>query len=144
MIVGIASFTGKLSHPEKEIIGLWKETEWTYEKADQLRGARGSSAVEKDLIRSNLKNEITENLVIHTSESWDFKEDRTLLLTKEDGTTEQLKWHMKGRGHILKLKNESGQLEFYQIRKLGNRKLILHFENDIHARGIVKIVFERK
>lgn len=131
---------GNLEHPERELLGLWDEVEWTYEKVDR---SRGSSSVQKEALKDRLKNQITADLFIHKSETWEFKEDGVLNLVKKDGTRERLKWYMKGRGHILKIKHRSGALEFYQIRELKDDKMILHFENDIHARGIVKIVFKK-
>ena len=130
---------GALEHPARNIEGVWEEVEWVYERVDRA----GSSLVEKDALRTRLKNEISEDLIIHKSETWKFNRDNTLTLMKKDKNPVTLEWRLKGRGHILKLKHESGALEFYQIRELDRDEMILHFENDIHARGIVKIVFKK-
>lgn len=135
-----AVIIGDLNHPEKEIIGTWKEVEWHYDKVDRLKG---SSAVQKDNLQNELKNQISENLIIHKSEKWIIKSNGELELIKKNGDLEKVKWRLKGRGHILKLIHENGQLEFYHIHKMSTNKLILHFENDNHARGIVKIIFEK-
>jgi hypothetical protein len=131
---------GDLNHPEKEIVGTWKEVEWHYDKVDKLKG---SSAIEKDNLKHELKNQISENLIIHESEKWIIKSDGTIELVKKNGEIEKVKWRLKGRGHILKLIHEDGNLEFYHIHKMSKDKLVLHFENDNHARGIVKIIFEK-
>lgn len=48
---------GDLNHPEKEILGTWKEVEWHYDKVDKIKG---SSSVQKD----NLTNELKINIRI--------------------------------------------------------------------------------
>ena len=48
---------GDLNHPEKEILGTWKEVEWHYDKVGELKG---SSSVQKD----NLTNELKINIRI--------------------------------------------------------------------------------
>lgn len=140
VVIIVAVARGALEHPERELVGVWKEVEWTYEKVDR---SRGSSAVQKDILRDRLKNQITEDLIIHKSETWEFKKNGDLILKKSKMDDVTLKWYMKGRGHILKMKHNSGALEFYQIRSISDDELVLHFENDNHARGIVKIVFKR-
>lgn len=140
LVIFYSLFSGKLEHPELELRGLWKEVEWTYEKVDR---SRGSSAVQKDELRERMKNQITKDLIIHKSENWEFTKDGKLFLTKENNKRDTLDWYMKGRGHILKLKHSNGALEFYQIRELDSEQMVLHFENDNHARGIVKIIFKK-
>lgn len=140
LFIVITILTAGLEHPERELRGLWEEVEWTYEKVDR---SRGSSAVEKDVLRERLKNQITKDLIIHKSETWEFDKSGKLFLTKENNIKDTLNWYMKGRGHILKLKHSNGALEFYQIRELNANQMVLHFENDNHARGIVKIVFKK-
>lgn len=131
---------GDLNHPEREILGTWKEVEWHYDKVDKLKG---SSSVEKENLKNELKNQISQDLIIHESEKWIVKPDGHLELVKKNGELERVKWRLKGRGHILKLIHEDGNLEFYHIHRMSNKRLVLHFENDNHARGIVKIVFEK-
>lgn len=135
-----AVLANDLNHPEKEILGTWKEVEWHYDKVDKLKG---SSSVQKDNLKYELKNQISQNLIIHESEKWIIKPDGHLELVKKNGELENVKWRLKGRGHILKLIHENGDLEFYHIHRISKDRLVLHFENDNHARGIVKIVFER-
>jgi hypothetical protein len=131
----------KIDHPEKLLIGKWKEVEWHYDKVD--RGAQGSSFVQKGYIQNRLKEEITGELFIHQAEEWHFYPDGNLELLKMNNETEMLSWRLKGRGHILKLKHTENMLEFYQIRVLNKDEMILNFENDLHARGIIEIRFKR-
>jgi hypothetical protein len=134
-------FSRNLNSPELMIVGKWKEVEWVYEKAD-LPELKDSS--NGGVIAQELKTLISENLVIHESEEWNFKPNSTLTLMKEKANPVNLHWKLKGRGHILKLMYDNeGILEVYQIKELTENRMVLHFENDIHARGIVKIVFER-
>jgi hypothetical protein len=129
-----------LNHPEKSIVGTWKEVSWMYEKVDL---PKDKDSVMNVFLEDQLKNEITKDLVIHKSETWRFDKNSRLTLLKEGNVKEILKWRLKGRGHILKLKHEGNTLEFYQIKELTNDKLVLHFENDMHARGIVRIEFQK-
>lgn len=127
-------WTTKTQHPEILLRGHWKEIAWNYERVDKIN---------KQLdLDDEVKQEISKNLMIHQTEKWIFKKNSKLILKAKNKTT-YLKWKLKGRGHILKLKYENGMNEFYQIKELTKNKLILHFENDIHARGIVKISFKK-
>lgn len=128
-------------HPEQLLLGKWKEVEWHYDKVD--RGAKGSSFVQKGIIADRVKSEISGELFIHQAEEWSFQPGGYLVLKKENEEPLELKWYLKGRGHILKLRHPGNLLEFYQIRKLTQKELVLNFENDLHARGIIEIRFER-
>ena len=129
-----------MEHPEQQLIGKWQEVEWVYDKVDVNQN---SSLAEKRALKNDLRHQVSENLIIHKSEVWEFKDDGDLILKKENGEIETLKWRLKGRGHILKLRHSDDVLEFYQIKSLGKDSLTIHFENDNHARGIIKIVFSR-
>ncbi|WP_343785150.1 hypothetical protein [Wandonia haliotis] len=140
MIFSVYILSGNMEHPEKNLIGTWKEVSWHYEKVDKTEDGEFF----KEIARDELKDEIAKNLVIHKSEEWTFEQNADLLLTGEDKEDKKLNWRLKGRGHILKLKYDNDKFEVYQIRELNRNKLVLHFENDIHARGIVRIEFEKK
>jgi hypothetical protein len=56
-LLAICSVVADLNHPEKEILGTWKEVEWHYDKVGELKG---SSSVQKD----NLTNELKINIRI--------------------------------------------------------------------------------
>jgi hypothetical protein len=141
MLFSAFIFSRNLNSPELMIVGKWKEVEWFYEKSDlpELKDSANGGAIE-----AALRSTISENLVIHQSEEWNFRPNSTLTLQKEQQSPVDLHWKLKGRGHILKLMyDDEGILEVYQIKELTENRMVLHFENDIHARGIVKIVFER-
>lgn len=128
---------GKLKHPEKAILGTWKEVSWNYELVD-------SSKNELSDLDTSLEHDIFKDLIIHKSENWNFNPNSKLVLQKENQDPVNLKWKLKGRGHILKLSYAGKTMEYYQIKELTDKRMVLHFENDVHARGIVKIVFEKK
>jgi hypothetical protein len=125
------------SKPEKLLIGKWKEVEWMYEKSDK------NQASNKIELSDEIKNIISKDLVIHCSETWEFKNEAVLLLTKKGEKKHAIKWKLKGRGHILKLRHSNEIKEYYQIKELTEDRLVIHFENDIHTRGIVRIEFKK-
>jgi hypothetical protein len=130
-----------LKHPEKELVGVWDEVDWQYDKVDKLKG---SSAALKEKLRFDIKNQISNDLIIHEAEQWSFQNNGKLVLKNKNGKEEIVEWRLKGRGHILKIKHYSGVIEYYQIHQLDNNTLLLYFENDNHARGLVKITFKKR
>lgn len=96
-----------MEHPEKNLIGTWKEVSWHYEKVDKTEDGEFF----KEIARDELKDEIAKNLVIHKSEEWTFEQNADLLLTGEDKEDKKLNWRLKGRGHILKLKYDNDKFE---------------------------------
>jgi hypothetical protein len=126
----------KTQHPEILLIGKWKEIYWNYERVDN------TDIVSKENLDDEVKQEISKHLLIHQAEIWEFNKDSRLTLKSKEKIS-KLNWKLKGRGHILKLTYKDGMKEYYQIKELTKNKLVLHFENDIHARGIVKIVFTK-
>ncbi len=140
MVFSAFVFSGHLSHPETSLLGTWKEVSWTYEKVD-LPEKRDTSS--DGFLEEQLKNEISKDLIIHKSEYWTFDREAGLRLSKKGAADQNLNWRLKGRGHILKIKHDDSIHEVYQIKELSDKKLVLHFENDMHARGIVRIEFEK-
>ena len=128
---------GKLKHPEKAILGSWEEVSWKYELVDSAKSDYKNADV-------SLEHDIFRERIIHKSESWNFSKNSGLTLEKENQKPVRVKWKLKGRGHILKLIYDGETMEYYQIQELTDKRMVLHFENDVHARGIVKIVFARK
>lgn len=128
----------QFEHPEKEILGEWKEVAWKYERVDK-HNSNATTLVEMD---EEVKEELSAGLVIHTAEKWKF-DNTKLTLYKKGKAPVELHWKLKGRGHILKLTYDGDHKEYYQIKKISDKKLVLYFENEMHARGIVKIVFTR-
>jgi hypothetical protein len=129
-------------HPDKLLEGTWEEVNWNYEKVD---GHLKHDSISQSFIEEVVKYKISKHLVIHQAERWTFKKGATLVLHKEGQEDVVVRWQLKGRGHILKLiYNDGKTTEYYQIKDLDKGKLTLHFENDVHARGIVKIEFTKK
>lgn len=135
-----SAFTGDLKHPESLITGTWKEVAWKYDKIDHL----SDSTIDiPKVLDDELKESISQGLHIHQSETWTFDKNSNLKLEQKNRQPIHLNWRLKGRGHILKLHYNKESKEFYQIRKLTKNEMILHFENDTHARGIVQIVLKK-
>ncbi|HMQ06774.1 MAG TPA: lipocalin family protein [Saprospiraceae bacterium] len=124
--------------PEDSIIGEWKEVEWNFEMVD--KNVKDSLAYQS--LSEYAKKVSGQHLVIHESEKWYFFPDGKLILEGQDYFKE-VKWSIKGRGHILQVKYGSGQTENYNISELNEEKLVLNFESDAQARGIAKLVFHR-
>lgn len=135
-ILLLSASQGNLKHPEQLLKGTWKEVSWTYDKVD---GEVGHSIT----LSEEVKDQISQDLFIHASETWLFEDNSEMILRKRNMQDKHIKWRLKGRGHILKLHYPNEKKEYYQIRKLTSDKLVIHFENDTHARGIVKIVLKK-
>ncbi len=123
-----------LDSPTKHIEGSWKEMSWEYEKSE-------NATVDKK-ISDAIKTEIYKELIIHEAEVWSFLPNGNLELTS-DKNNETLSWTMKGRGNILELSHNATKFEHYNIQILDNNKMILYFNTDIQAKGIVKMIFEK-
>ncbi len=126
--------------PEHLIPGSWKETEWKYEKVDHSDPKDADYKSIPELI----KLEIMNSLVIHEAEVWEFRRNGTLKLHSPKVSEPPLNWKIKGRGNILVLTHQDGREEHYNINQLSKDKIVIHFESDIQARGIVKIVLKRE
>jgi hypothetical protein len=138
---GMAFFlvSAKLHHPELRIEGEWREVYWSYEKADPCATDIGPGA----WLDEQLRREVSKGLLIHESEQWRFEPDGRLVLRKSGTATDTVQWRLKGRGHLLELVFGDAHQEHYQIRSLSDQELVLQFNSDLVARGIVKIVFNR-
>lgn len=136
----ISASTGNLKHPEQLITGTWKEVSWQYDKKDK---STDSTIDVPKVLDEQMKESISEGLHIHQSETWTFDKNTNLILEKKNEKPTLLNWRMKGRGHILKLHYDNESKEYYQIRELTKDRLVLNFENNTHARGIVEIVLEK-
>jgi hypothetical protein len=124
--------------PENLIRGEWRELSWEYEKVD-LPLNKGMDYAQ---IFPQLKQRISQDLIIHQAETWRFLPNGELILS--DGEKEKkVKWRMKGRGHILQLIYDEDTFESYNLSELNDDTLVLNFESDIQARGIAKLTFER-
>ena len=127
------------STPETNIIGEWKEVSWEYEKLDSIRKNQEGFDY---LVTDHIKDQISENLIIHKAETWKFTEDETLEM-QGDHIQRSLHWTLKGRGNILQIDGLDHLTEHYEIQELSTNRLVLHFNFDMQVRGIVKMTFER-
>ncbi|AWW32090.1 hypothetical protein DN752_19190 [Echinicola strongylocentroti] len=123
--------------PERKLIGKWEEVMWKYEKLDSPEG----NVLDSFHINDQLKQEISRELVIHKAETWEVRPDGTILLHKKGEEVDELHWRLKGRGHVLKLFGHGDSLEHYQIQQLTDDTMEIHFNSDLQARGIIKMVF---
>jgi aldehyde:ferredoxin oxidoreductase len=124
------------SYPEKAIVGEWKEVSWVYD-----RNNVGEKV--KQVIETEERIDIANHLVIHEFENWTFRKDYSIKLHERTGKEHQAKWRLKDRGRILTLLNDNGTSEVYSVESLKDNELILHFDTDVHARGIVKITLKK-
>lgn len=133
VIVLFSLLLSSTSTRNNAILGEWKEVEWKYEKAPQR---------EKKDLSIEEKNAITKNLVIHEAEEWQFLSNGDVILRKEGEDNKVMEWTLKGRGNILKLRQENNS-EHYNLYKLNEDELVLYFHTDLQAKGIVKLKFQR-
>jgi len=123
-------------YPEKAILGEWKEVSWVYDRNNDNEKV-------KQEISSEERLSIANHLVVHQFENWTFKPGKKIKLHEKNGREHFAKWMMKDRGRILMLENPDGTHEVYSIESLKKNELVLHFETDVHARGIVKITLKK-
>lgn len=124
------------SYPEAAIIGEWKEVSWVYD-----RNNVGEKV--KQVIETEERIDIANHLVIHEFENWTFRKNYSIKLHERTGKEHLAKWRLKDRGRILTLLNDDGTSEVYSVESLKKNELVLHFDTDVHARGIVKITLKK-
>lgn len=122
--------------PEVLILGDWEEVSWKFEKLDHNN--------ELDFSINDLqKQEICKNLIIHKAETWQFSPNKRLTFLEDGKVREDLKWSIKGRGHILELKHDNAVVEDYQVVGISDNELVVQFNFDLQVKGIVKMTFKR-
>lgn len=130
---------GQMESPEHLILGTWKEQSWEYEKAYNTAALR---VMNRDTISQRVKDQLGRHLIIHSAETWDFNPDGILLLHGHD-TTKQVRWKLKGRGHILELEYADRVIEHYNLTELSEDMMVLNFDSDIQVKGIAKLTFNK-
>lgn len=130
---------GLMESPEHLILGTWKEHSWEYEKAYSTATLQ---VMNRDTISQNVKDQLGRHLIIHSAETWDFNPDGTLSLHGAHATR-QVKWKLKGRGHILELEYDDKVIEHYNLTELSENTMVLNFDSDIQVRGIAKLTFNK-
>jgi len=124
------------AYPEAAIVGEWKEVSWVYDR-------NNIDEKVKQEISTNERIDIANHLVIHEFENWTFGKNYRIKLHEPNGKEHWAKWRLKDRGRILILLNENGTTEAYSVESLKKNELVLHFDTDVHARGIVKITLKK-
>ncbi|MBL7876921.1 MAG: hypothetical protein JNL53_14730 [Cyclobacteriaceae bacterium] len=125
--------------PEEQLIGVWNEQSWEYEKVYSRNDQR---AIASDTVSQSVKDQLGKHLVIHSAETWRFTPDGQLILTGLD-TVKTVRWKLKGRGRILQLEYSNQKIENYNLTELTNNKMVLNFDSDVQVRGIAKLIFNR-
>ena len=82
-------------------------------------------------------------MIIHRAETWQFGPDRRLTFLENGKVSEDLKWSIKGRGHILELQHKNAIVEDYQVVDISEDELVVQFNFDLQVKGIVKMTFKR-
>ncbi len=125
------------NYPEQAIIGEWKEVSWVYDRNND------DAKVKQELDESE-RSSVANHLVVHEFENWTFRPNYKLKLHERSGKEHIIKWRLKDRGRVLTLLNNDGTHEVYSVETLKKDELVLHFDTDVHVRGIVKITLRRK
>ncbi|UCS95807.1 hypothetical protein KZP23_13395 [Echinicola marina] len=141
LLTGVVSLMAYDISPDNKLLGEWKEVSWEFEKLDE--------AVDHEFwgisksITDQLKKEISRELAFHEAEVWKFYPDGKISLEGSNGKRASLFWRLKGRGHVLKLFGHADSIEHYQIQKLTDDTMEIHFNTDLQARGIIKMTFKK-
>ncbi|MDB5258788.1 MAG: hypothetical protein JWM14_3483 [Chitinophagaceae bacterium] len=114
-------------NPERMIKGKWVETGWSYENIDKR------SFLYRDVHMAHK----------HESESWRFLDNNQLHFYNGEDVAAKATWRIKGRGHVLQLTYEDGDMELYDIKELNDHELILNFDIGMESRGIARLVFTK-
>ncbi|WP_200979230.1 hypothetical protein [Echinicola sp. 20G] len=138
---GVFSLMANDRSPSEKLLGDWEEVSWEYEKLDAAQGEEEWTLSKS--ITQQLKQEISQELAIHKAETWSFFPDGKISLEGKNGKASTLSWTLKGRGHVLKLFGHADSVEHYQIQKLTDDTMEIHFNTDLQARGIIKMTFKK-
>ncbi len=124
--------------PEQLVIGQWEETQWVYESqctsGSKLRDTHHGPTGGHDLLG--------RDLVIHQAETWVFEPGGKLVIRLPD---RELcgSWCLKGRGNVLEIRYEDRFVEHYQITRIREDSMVLHFDAAMQARGIAQLTFTK-
>lgn len=139
--LGLSSFIIMLNSsmsPEVMILGEWNEMKWEYEKVNENE----LDSLHIHELSEMVKKQLGHNLIVHKAEQWKFEPDGRLIMHGKN-ISQEIRWAMKGRGHILELKYANGLIESYSLTELKENQLVLNFETEMQARGIAKLTFEK-
>ncbi|MBX3246848.1 MAG: hypothetical protein KF901_06685 [Myxococcales bacterium] len=124
--------------PEEALLGCWSETGWTYERADEGTAPKSRW---NDGVR--FRQYPDRQVVRHEAELWEFRPRGQLAIGDLDGTLDQARWRLKGRGHVLTIRHAENSFEVYDIKELSPQRLVLHFDMGMEVRGIARLEFSR-
>jgi hypothetical protein len=124
--------------PEETLLGCWTEIDWEYERIDDRSTPVGAWS---DGVR--LRSYPDRSLVRHEAELWEFRGRGTLAIGDRAGTLSGARWRLKGRGHVLTIRQGEDRFEVYNIKELTPEKLVLHFDLGMEVRGIARLEFQR-
>lgn len=139
IIMSIAWLKQRVDSPESLIIGTWYERSWQYEKVNSAESLNMTH--DRDSMAQSVRDVLGKHLVIHSAETWQFNPDGSLLLVGND-TVKQVKWKLKGRGHILELEYADKVIEHYNLSELTPTKMALNFDSDMQVKGIARLTFD--
>ena len=138
-VSGIAWVVKVAPNPETLLLGEWQETEWQYER----------QCIEKKIVTPEVNSKrgshslLGQDLIIHKAETWNFKPNGKLLIQLENRELSG-SWCLKGRGNVLEIKYEDQFVEHYQINRIKEDSLVLHFDAEMQAKGIAQLSFSKK
>lgn len=126
----------RLKTPEKNFLGVWKEAAWEYKEADRFLLHQLADK------QNRIANANEDGIRIHTGETWNFKKDGILLLTRHDDTIKTMRWSLKGRGNVLEI-TDGTVTEHYDISAVERDKIELNYLSDMHVKESAKLIFEK-
>ena len=125
--------------PEEMLLGCWAETNWVYERVDEDTAARHFW---NDGVRPRMYP--AREAILHEAERWEFHPRGELRIWTSDGSMATARWRLKGRGHVLAIRHPGDHFEVYDIKKIDDGPLVLHFDMGVEVRGIARLEFARE
>ncbi|HEY9044737.1 MAG TPA: hypothetical protein VIN08_02530 [Ohtaekwangia sp.] len=140
IITGLVWARQRIQSPEQLIVGSWREQAWEYERVHARKDLEKLRRQEP--ISQVVKDQLGKHLIIHSAEQWLFRPNGILVLQGASAKTE-VKWKIKGRGHILELEYHDHMIEHYNLTELTSEQMVLNFDSDMQVRGVAKLTFKR-
>ena len=82
-------------------------------------------------------------VIRHEAEYWEFSPDGRLVIAKRDGSRLRTRWRLKGRGHVLTVRDPNEGFEIYDVKALDRNELVLNYDVGMEVRGIARLTFRR-
>lgn len=138
VVSGIAWMIKAAPNPESLLLGKWQETQWQYES--QCTDHKKTKVTANGTTGAH--SWLGQDLIIHQSETWLFEPAGKLTILLKDREL-CASWCLKGRGNVLEIKYEDQFVEHYQITRISEDSLELHFDSEMQARGIAQLSFSK-